>query len=318
MTSVEIAKVDFLDFVSGDAERKEKFVQEIGDSFAEIGFVIVKNHGVSKELRDKLYEASKKFFELEDTIKDQYEIESLAGQRGYTGKKKETAKGSEIPDLKEFYHIGQNIQGENTEGYPENIWPSEVAEFKTYGEEVYKTFEDTGRNLLKAIALYLGLYESYFDSKIENGNSILRLLHYFPIENTDEIEDGAIRAAAHEDINLITLLMGGSAEGLQAQAKDGTWVDVNPEPDEIVINIGDMLQRLTNNRLRSTTHRVINPRKELLHTSRYSTPFFLHPKSEMDLTCLKSCISESNPKRYDDTTAGNYLMERLKELGLLK
>ena len=183
---------------------------------------------------------------------------------------------------------------------------------------MYDTFENTGRNLLRAIAVYLGLDENYFDAKIHNGNSILRLLHYYPVADKSQIPAGAVRAAAHGDINLITLFMGGSAEGLQAQSLDGEWISVSPAPDEIVINIGDMLARLTNDRLRSTQHQVITPNEESWTKPRYSTPFFLHPRSDMDLTCLDSCVSAENPKGYPDVTAGEFLTERLIELGLRK
>ena len=174
------------------------------------------------------------------------------------------------------------------------------------------------KNLLKAVAVYLNLDENYFEDKVHNGNSILRLLHYYPVKDLSEIPEGAVRAAAHGDINLITLLMGGSAEGLEAQTLSGEWIPVSPKPDEIVINIGDMLARLTNNRFRSTQHRVITPSPESWLTPRFSAPFFLHPKSNMNLTCLDSCVSDDMPKAYPDTTAGAFLTERLMELGLKK
>jgi len=320
MNDNKIANVDYLDFSQGTPESRRKFIQEFGDSFSNMGFAIVKNHGVTAVLRKRLFEVSRHFFELPDDIKRKYEDETLHGQRGYISKNKESAKGKSVPDLKEFYHIGQTvndndpIQGE----YPDNIWPKEVIEFEEVGQEVFNTFENTGKNLLRAIALYLELDEHYFDNKIHNGNSILRLLHYYPVKDKSQIPDGAVRAAAHGDINLITLLMGGSAEGLQAQSLDGEWISVSPAPDEIVINIGDMLARLTNNRLRSTQHQVITPNEASWTKPRYSTPFFLHPRSDMDLTCLESCISNEKPKAYEDMTAGEFLTERLIELGLRK
>jgi len=315
----QIARVDYLDFISGDPEKRSQFIQSFGDSFANMGFAIVANHGVSTELRDELFAVSKKFFDLDDEVKINYEDLALAGQRGYISKNRESAKGMDVPDLKEFYHIGQEVMDGDSikEEYPDNIWPDELPELKETGLIVYQTFENTGRNLLRAIALYLDLDENYFDQKIHNGNSVLRLLHYYPLDNVENIPDGAVRAAAHGDINLITLLMGANAAGLQAQTLEGEWLDVNPGPNEIVINIGDMLARLTNNLLRSTIHRVANPAdKELLKKPRYSTPFFLHPRSEMDLSCLQTCISSEKPKAYPDTTAGAFLDERLKELGL--
>lgn len=318
MNEVKIATVDYNDFISGDPEKREAFIQKLGDAFAEIGFAIVANHGVSLDLKDNLYQTVKTFFNLPLETKLKYENRKNAGQRGFISKGREKAKGHKVPDLKEFYHIGQNVtDGDPIKNeYPQNIWVDEVPELKKVGLEVYKTFEDTGRNLLRSIALYLDLDENYFDDKIHNGNSILRLLHYYPVEDINSIPEGAVRAGAHEDINLITLLMGASKAGLQALTKDGKWLDVSPEPNQIVINMGDMLQRLTNGRLRSTTHRVVNLSKEEMLKPRYSTPFFLHPRSDMDLTCLESCIDETHPKQFGDMTAGEYLDERIRELGL--
>ncbi len=320
MSKNAIAHVDYLDYSQGDAATRQKFIEEFGDSFSNMGFAIVKNHGVTEELRTKLFEVSKAFFELPDDVKKRYEDEKLHGQRGYISKNKESAKGKSVPDLKEFYHIGQTVEDNDPikEEYPDNIWPKEVTEFEAVGQEVFQTFENTGRNLLRAIAQYLDLDENYFDDKIHNGNSVLRLLHYYPVADKSQIPEGAVRAAAHGDINLITLLMGGSAEGLQAQSLDGEWISVSPGPDEIVINIGDMLARLTNDRLRSTQHQVITPNEESWTKPRYSTPFFLHPRSDMDLTCLDTCVSADNPKEYADMTAGEFLTERLIELGLRK
>lgn len=320
MDKNKIAKVDYNDYTSGDQIKREKFIQEFGDSFSNMGFAIVRNHGVSKELKNKLFEVSKAFFELPTEVKKVYENMALAGQRGYISKNRESAKGQSVPDIKEFYHIGQTVTDGDTiiEEYPDNIFPKEITDFEKVTQEVYNTFENTGRNLLKSTALYLELDEDYFTPRIHNGNSVLRLLHYYPVQDKTQIPEGAVRAAAHGDINLITLLLGGSAEGLEAQGLDGTWIPVSPADDEIIINIGDMLARLTNNRFRSTQHRVITPREESWLTPRYSTPFFLHPRSDMDLTCLDTCVSDTNPKQYEDATAGEFLTERLIELGLKK
>jgi len=320
MDKNKIAVVDYKDYSEGSPKLRQNFIKEFGESFENMGFAIVRNHGVTKELKDKLFEVSKAFFNLSTEIKKQYENLALAGQRGYISKLRESAKGKSVPDIKEFYHIGQTV----TDGdlikneYPDNIWPKEVTDFEEVCQAVYQTFEQTGRNLLKSTAMYLGLDENYFGDKIHNGNSILRLLHYYPVKDLSQIPEGAVRAAAHGDINLITLLMGGSAEGLEAQSLDGTWIPINTKDDEIVVNIGDMLARLTNNKLRSTQHRVISPREESWLTPRFSTPFFLHPRSDMDLTCLESCVSECKPKEYKDMTAGEFLTERLIELGLKK
>jgi isopenicillin N synthase-like dioxygenase len=224
--------------------------------------------------------------------------------------------------LKEFYHVGQELAANDPDPirseYPDNVWPTELPEFKEIMLKAFYTLEEAGKNILRAIAIYLELPEDYFDEKVKNGNSILRPIHYFPIENPDAVPADAVRAAAHGDINLITLLMGASAEGLQVLRRDDVWIPITALPDQVVVNVGDMLDRLTNNVLKSTIHRVVNPPKAQMHTSRFSIPFFMHPRSEMDLTCLESCISEANPKRYEDTTAGEFLTERLIELGLLK
>ena len=236
------------------------------------------------------------------------------------GKGKEHAKGRNTGDLKEFYHVGQDLPAAEleAENYPANIWPDEVPEFKEMTLAAYRALEQAGTHMLRAIALYLGLDENYFDARVHHGNSILRAIHYFPIENPDSVPADAVRAAEHGDINLITLLMGASADGLQVLRRDGKWIPITALPEQIVVNVGDMLSRHTNNKLKSTIHRVVNPPRELMHTSRYSIPFFMHPRTEMDLTCLDGCIDAENPKAYPDTTAGEFLTERLIELGLLK
>jgi isopenicillin N synthase-like dioxygenase len=320
MNKNEIAVVDYNDYTSGDATKRETFIKLFGDSFSNMGFAIVRNHGVTSELKANLMTVSKAFFELDVDTKLKYEDLALAGQRGYISKLRESAKGMNVPDIKEFYHIGQTVtDGDSIKNqYPDNIWPKEITEFETVCQEVYQTFEKTGSNLLRATALYLDLEENYFTTKVHNGNSVLRLLHYYPVNDLSQIPKGAVRAAAHGDINLITLLMGGSADGLEAQTLEGNWIPVSPTDDEIVINIGDMLARLTNNRFRSTQHRVISPKEESWLTPRFSAPFFMHPRADMDLTCLNTCVSDDKPKEYEDTTAGEFLTERLIELGLKK
>lgn len=313
-----IPSVDLSEFLSDDPAKREKFVKELGAAYEGIGFVAVKNHGISTELINRLYDRIQQFFALPEDTKKKYDIEGIGGQRGYTPFGKEHAKGKSAGDLKEFWHFGQFVEDNDPikKEYPDNVNVTEVPDFLATGKQAYKTFEDTGRHLLRAIAIHLNLEEDYFNPHIHNGNSILRPIHYPPI--TGEIEEGAVRAGEHEDINLITLLVGASADGLQVLNKNNEWVSVTEIQDHIVVNVGDMLQRLTNNKLKSTTHRVINPPKELLGTSRYSVPFFLHPRSDMRLDCLESCIDEENPKAYEDITAGEYLMERLREIGLIK
>lgn len=312
-----IPVVDLAEFLSGDPAKKQQFVQALGKAYEEVGFVAVKNHGISDDLIADMYKHVQAFFAQPVEVKKRYEIPELAGQRGYTSFGREHAKGSDAPDLKEFYQHGQMVEDGDVvkSEYPDNVVIKEVPEFTPTFNKAYRAFEKSGRSLLQAIALYLGLDEHYFDSPIHNGNSILRAIHYPPILNEPK---SSIRAEQHEDINLITLLIGASADGLQILTKQNEWVGVTSLPEQIVVNVGDMLQRLTNNKLRSTTHRVVNPPRELWGTSRYSIPFFLHPKSEMSLACLESCIDATHPKAYPDATAGEYLDERLREIGLKK
>ncbi|MBP6055068.1 MAG: isopenicillin N synthase family oxygenase [Cytophagaceae bacterium] len=317
----EIPSLDLADFQSGDPVRKQKFVQELGAAFNTIGFVAIKGHGLSDEFTKDLYKGVETFFQSPDALKQTYEIPGIAGQRGYVGKGKETAKGFKVPDLKEFYHVGQphKADGDSVwDEYPANVFPSEYPEFGMNSVKAFQTLEAAGKALLAAIALYLELPEDYFESRVKNGNSILRAIHYFPIADPDSLPEGAVRAAAHGDINLITLLMGASAEGLEVLRMDGKWIPITALPDQVVVNVGDMLDRLTNHKLKSTIHRVVNPPREKMGTSRYSIPFFMHPRSEMDLTCLPSCVTTEYPKLYTDMSAGAFLNERLIELGLKK
>ncbi len=320
MSTVNIPLLDLNNYLNGDAAQRKQFSDDIGKAFNDTGFVTITNHGLSKELIDELYKQVKALFALPDEVKSKYEIPELAGQRGYTGKGKETAKGFKTPDLKEFWQIGQTVTDAevNKEDYPDNLMVAELPEFNEVTLEIYRKLENIGINLLRAIAVYLGLDEHYFDDKVHNGNSILRTLHYFPIENPDAVPADAVRAGAHEDINLITLLIGASADGLEVLTREGSWYPVKAHGEDLVVNVGDMLQRLTNNKLKSTTHRVVNPPRELMKFSRFSVPFFLHPKADMDLTSLPSTIDAEHPKAYSDMTAGEYLDERLREIGLKK
>lgn len=310
----EIPSLDLADFTSGDAERKARFVQDLGRAFNQIGFVAIKNHGLTDDLTQRLYESAQSFFSAPDTIKKKYEHPELNGQRGYIGKGKETAKGFKVADLKEFYHIGQP---EPVGDMVPNVLPDEYPEFSDAALTTYKTLEGAGKMLLRAIALYLELPETYFDDKVQNGDSILRALHYFPLD-PDTTPDGAVRAAAHGDINLITLLMGASADGLEVLRRDGKWIGITALPDQVIVNVGDMLDRLTNHKLKSTIHQVVNPPRERMNRSRYSIPFFMHPRADMNLSCLETCVDGQHPKLYVDMTAGEFLNERLMELGLKK
>lgn len=312
-----IPSVNLADFIADDPKRKQKFVDKIGQAYEEIGFVSLSNHFLSDALVNELYKEVKAFFDLPLETKKKYERKEIGGQRGYTAFGMEHAKGRTEGDLKEFWHFGQipDTEAELNEEYPENVKVEELPDFNKIGIETYRMLERTGIYVLRALALYIGLDENYFDEWVTDGNSILRPIHYPPI--TEKPKD-AVRAAAHGDINLITLLMGASAGGLQVQRKDGKWIDAIPKENELVINVGDMLERLTNNKLRSTIHRVTNPPEKEWNKPRYSIPFFMHPKSDMKLNCLEECIDRDHPKQYEDITAGEFLNQRLKEIGLLK
>lgn len=311
---MSIPSVDLDLFINGDASSKQSFVDDLGKAYEEVGFVAVKNHGISDHLIQQLYNVVQLFFSLPLEKKKQYEIIAMAGQRGYTSFGKEQAKGSDTPDLKEFFQYGQLIKNSFTkETYPNNVFVKEIDDFNKLFDDAYQAFEKSGTVMLRAIALYLGLDEIFFDEYVTEGNSILRSIHYPPITETPA---PAIRAEQHEDINLITLLVGASADGLEILTKQNEWVAVTSLPEQIVVNVGDMLQRLTNNKLRSTTHRVVNPKPDFWHTSRFSIPFFLHPKRSMSLKCLERCVDTNHPKTYEDATAGEYLDERLIEIGL--
>ncbi len=315
-----VPSLDLADFTGGEPARKQKFVSDLGAAYNNIGFAAIRNHFLTDDLSARLYTVIKKFFALPDVVKQQYEIPGLAGQRGYIGKGREHAKGRNTGDLKEFYHVGQEVLDNDPikKEYPDNVWPAELPEFKEIGLEVYSRLEKTGVQMLKAIALYLNLPGDYFDGKVKNGNSILRPIHYFPIENPDAVPSDAVRAAEHGDINLITLLMGASADGLQVLRRDGRWIPITALPEQLVVNVGDMLERLTNKKLKSTIHRVVNPPRQLMNNPRYSIPFFMHPRSEMSLSALPVCVDAQHPKKWPDITAGEFLNQRLKEIGLKK
>lgn len=317
MSSRAIPIVDLSKYRQGNEADKKSFVQELGDAFHLVGFVGVVNHGIPKKLVDYFYDAAHAFFSLPEEKKLKYQIEGMAGQRGYTAFGREHAKQSEVPDLKEFFQIGQEVPDDHPskKDYPDNIAVQECPEFLTLGKQLYREFEQTGRYMLQAIAEHLTLPVDYFDKQITHGSSILRAIHYPPITREPK---SAIRAEQHEDINLITLLVGASAGGLQLLNKNDEWQDIVPGEDEIVVNVGDMLQRLTNNYLKSTTHRVVNPPRESWHIPRLSIPFFLHPVSQMDLSCLPHLVTADQPLAYEPITAGEYLDERLREIGLKK
>ncbi len=311
----KIPQADLNAFLSKDLNEQKAFVQTVGTAFEDIGFIALRGHFLDAELQTVLYNEIKAFFNLKEEIKSKYEIKEGGGQRGYTGFGKEHAEGRTVGDLKEFWHFGQDLEShpQLKSLYPENIHVQELSSFNTLGTTVFKRLEKTAQVLLQAIALYLDLEADYFDQFILEGNSILRAIHYPPIIKAPQ---EAERAAAHGDINLITLLMGAQGSGLQVLNRQNQWIDAIAEPDELIINVGDMLSRLTNNRLPSTIHRVVNPPKKDWGKARYSLPFFMHPVPQMPLNCLPQTIDEEHPKKFDDITAGAFLNQRLIALGL--
>ena len=310
-----LTRIPTLDITHFESD-KTNFVKDVGQAYKQYGFCGFSNHGVSDELVQKTYDVTKAFFALPCEVKRQYFIEKQGGARGYTAKGIEKAKDSDHVDLKEFWHVGREIDGPAPHDclFP-NVWPKEVEEFKAVTLQVFAALEALGNTVLRALALVIGQAEDYFVTKTDHGNSVLRLIHYPPIEDTST---QSIRAGQHEDINLITLLVGSHEAGLEILTKQGTWLPGTMLPGAIVVNIGDMLQRLTNNVLPSTTHRVVNPQCELHQSPRYSMPFFLHPNPEFLIDTLGTCISEENPNQYDEPISSNdYLTQRLTEIGLL-
>jgi isopenicillin N synthase-like dioxygenase len=295
---------------------REAFVAELGAAYREWGFAGIRNHGIPQSLIDGAYEAFKRFFALPDDAKRKYHVAGGGGARGYTPFMVETAKDSRYPDLKEFWHIGREIPRDSkyAADMPPNLWPEEIPRFRETGYGLYTALDQLGSQVLAALALHIGLPEDWFADKTDNGNSILRPIHYPPITAPDIPN---VRAGAHEDINLITLLVGASAAGLEVLSRKGEWVPFTADADTIVVNIGDMLQRLTNHVYPSTTHRVVNPPGERARQPRYSTPFFLHPNPDFLIDVLPSCVTADNPSRYPEPiTAQGYLEERLREIKL--
>ncbi len=309
-------RVPTLDIRRYDTDRAA-FVEELGRAYEQFGFCGIGGHGLSADVLDGAYDVFRRFFALPTETKMNYHVPGGGGARGYTPFKIETAKDSRHPDLKEFWHIGREIPRDSiyADVMPPNLWPAEVPGFRQFGYGLYEALDALGRRVLRALALYIDLPESFFDDKVDQGNSILRPIHYPPIEAVDIPN---VRAGAHEDINFITLLVGASAAGLELLGRDGEWLPITTQGDAIVVNIGDMLQRLTNHVYPSTTHRVVNPQGDEARKPRYSIPFFLHPNPDFMIATLPSCVSASNPDRYPESiTAHGYLQQRLREIGLI-
>ncbi|WP_206611139.1 isopenicillin N synthase family oxygenase [Halobacteriovorax sp. HLS] len=314
MTNETVRKVpelSLLNYINGSSSDQISFVDNLMYGLKEYGFIVLKDHTVDQHKVDKAYEYLSEFYALPVSVKEKY-CANNGGQRGYTPFKVEHAKDNDNPDLKEFWHVGRELAATSPyKGiYPENIWPTEVPEFKNTFNELYNSMDATSVVLLEAIGKGLDLPENYFRSMVNDGNSILRAIHYPPTKGEDT--KNSIRAAAHEDINLITMLVGATESGLELLDKDGTWLAVQSSPGEIVVDTGDMMSRLTNNVLPATTHRVVNPTND--GSRRFSMPFFVHPHSNANLSCVPSCIGDG--AKFEDITAGDFLIQRLKEIGL--
>jgi isopenicillin N synthase-like dioxygenase len=298
------------------ARDPDRFAQAFGDSFRRTGFAVVADHGIDQALIERAVAATKAFFALPETVKRAYHVPGSGGARGYTPFGVETAKDATVHDLKEFWHVGRELPTGHRyrRTMPDNLWPAEIADFRTHVQALYDALDATGTTLLRAIARYLTLDPHFFDDKVRLGNSVLRLLHYPPVPP----DAPGVRAGAHEDINVITLLLGAEEAGLEVRTRDGAWLPITPPPGALVVNVGDMLQRLTNHVLPSTSHRVVNPAPERRGFARYSTPFFLHFEPDYLIETLPGCVSAETPDRYPEPiTADEFLQQRLREIKLI-
>ena len=311
LTSDTVASVSL-----DDADRNpHAFAQELGASFVDYGFAIVRDHGIPQDLIDRAEAKAKLFFALPEAVKRAYLIPGGGGARGYTAFGVETAKGGTASDLKEFWHVGRELGPGHQfrEMMADNVWPTEISGFKETFLELYDAFDAAGLKVLRAIARFLHVDEEYFTDTVREGNSVMRLLHYPP---QSEPTGNHIRAGAHEDINTITLLIGADEAGLELQTRDGRWLPVSPKPGELVVNIGDMLQRLTNGRLRSTSHRVVNPAPDRASKARYSMPFFLHFRPDFMIEALPGTVAHGEQPKWPPISSHDYLQERLREIKL--
>ena len=313
MSVRKVPELSLLSYVNGTNADQVKFVDNIFSGLKDYGFIILKDHTIDQKKIDKAYNLVQEFFALPLETKMKYKLEN-GGQRGYTPFKVEHAKDNKNPDLKEFWHVGRDLSATSQylNLYPDNVWPTEIAELKQTFQELYAAMDMTSVILLEAIGRGLDVPQTYFKDMVNDGNSIIRMIHYPPTKGEDTVN--SVRSAAHEDINLITMLVGATDSGLQLLDRDGTWLDVSSRPGEIVVDTGDMMSRLTNNVLPSTTHRVINPNND--SSARFSMPFFVHPHSNANLSCIPSCVGTG--AKYADITAGDFLNQRLKEIGLYK
>jgi isopenicillin N synthase-like dioxygenase len=308
----KVPELSLLSYVNGDTNDQVKFVDQLFSGLKDYGFIVLKDHTVDQKKVDLAYEYIHEFYSLPTDKKMKYAKVS-GGQRGYTPFKTEHAKNNDNPDLKEFWHVGRELTEDSLykEVYPENVWPEEIPDFKAVFLSLYNAMDATSRILLEAIGKGLDLPAGYFEAMIKDGNSVLRTIHYPPVKGEDV--KNSVRAAAHEDINLITLLVGATDSGLELLDRDGSWLPVQSKPGQIIVDTGDMMSRITNDILPATTHRVVNPDND--DSARYSMPYFVHPHSEALLSCINSC--EGAGRKYPDITAGKFLEQRLREIGLL-
>ena len=316
ITSDSIASVSL-----NDATRDpEWFSDAVGISFEEYGFAIIRDHGIPQRLIEDAEAKAKLFFALPEEVKRGYLIAGGGGARGYTAFGVETAKGGTAHDLKEFWHVGRELAAGHMfrDVMADNIWPAEIPGFKETYLALYDAFDEAGLKILRAVARYLGVDEEFFTDTVRDGNSVMRLLHYPPVDKTLASEGGGnhIRAGAHEDINTITLLLGAEEAGLELKTRDGRWLPVSPKPGELVVNIGDMLQRLTNGRLRSTSHRVVNPAPDRASKARYSMPYFLHFRPDFMIEALPGTVPAGEEPKWPPISSHEYLQERLREIKL--
>ncbi|NJK31556.1 MAG: isopenicillin N synthase family oxygenase [Deltaproteobacteria bacterium] len=314
----QVPQLDIRRFDQGTQAERDAFVADLGDALRTFGFVGIREHGLDDALVARCYEVLKQFFVLPTETKMRYHVPGTGGARGYTAFGVETAKDATVADLKEFWHVGRELPADHPFAgtLPANLWPEEVPGFRETMYGLYAALDGLGNRILRAIALVLGLDEQWFADKVDHGNSVLRPIHYPPIGAG--VPDGAVRSAAHGDINLITLLVGSGEPGLQILSRKDEWIPVSTIEGVVVCNVGDMLERLTNHVLPSTIHRVVNPPEPWRSQPRYSIPFFLHPNSEFLIETLPECISEGNPNRYPEgITADDYLQQRLREIKLI-
>ncbi len=299
-------------YIEGNDIDRAHFCKQLYDGFQYFGFIILKDHPVSTELLDKAYEQNKALFDLDDHLKLKYNAQ-FGGQRGYTPFGKESAKGCDFPDLKEFWHLGRELTSNSPyfKVTPQNVWPDELNEFKTTFQTLFTALEKTGDIMLEALTPGLDVPKDYFRNMTHEGDTKLRLLHYPPIDKN--ADPNCVRAAAHEDINLITVLVAATQTGLELLDREGQWLPVETDKNNLIVDAGDMLARITNDVVPATTHRVVNPKGE--NESRYSMPFFIHPKTDAPLKCIPSCLGKGS--KYPEVSAGDFLLERLKELGLM-